>query len=193
MPVVLDSTALVELTDMLDYLGLTSSDSDNKILSLINEVSADCQDRFCRRAFLTASYTEYQDGDNTNLIILNNWPVIGSITSLIIEEDGDALDADQFVLYPDEGVIKLKYKVTPRSFREVEIQYTAGYANRAALPRSLVFSIKKGVAHKYKVQQRKADGVLSQALQNQSAQYISDEYPKEVLAIWDHYRRKRAI
>jgi hypothetical protein len=189
--------ALVEMESVKEYMALRDASDDGKLQSTINEVSADCQNRFCKRLFLTRTVTnEKHDGDRTAEIVTNQWPIT-SVTSLVIEKGGSALVEDtDFFVYGEDGIIRLDGRVTPTSLQQVVITYVAGYADLASLPLDLVHSVKAAVAFRFRSVDKKTEGVLTQALNvggtQQTMERVRSDYPEVVLEIWKHYRRKRS-
>lgn len=193
MSVEASTYAMVDIEDQIAYIGIRSADDRNVVQMLINAVSEDCQRRFCKRNFLKTTYTdEKYDGDGSAVLVVRQWPII-SVDSLVTEEDGTALTENtDFFVYGDEGVIRLRNYRMPISLQQVVITYDAGYDGIDNLPAELKMAVMKGVSWKYKIQGHVADGLINQGLEGQSANYISQEYPSDVLAIFKSYRRKSA-
>ena len=192
----LNAIALVTLNELKNYIKVDTSDGDDKMTDIINRVSADCQNRWCRRFFIKDTYTEIQDGDGTNIIFLQQWPIL-TITSLIISVDGTALTEgvkEDYVFYESTGEIKLLKSNTERFPQAVTIVYDAGYETQSVLPDDLKLSVLMACSFQKKLQDNKRMNISSQQLQTQQTVYSNPPmaYPEFVQNVWNHYMRKRA-
>lgn len=181
-----------ELEDVKRFLDVQSSDHDDKLISLINDVSTDCK-TFLKRELLQTTYTdEYYDGDGTGTLLLNQRPIV-SVTSLVPYEDAAALtEDDDFKVYKKNGMIKLLNDgVFPKSHLEIKITYVAGYNGLANLPLDLRRSVIEAVAFKYNEQTKGRIGVTHLTVGEQTEDFIDSIYPKSVLHVWRRYRLKR--
>ena len=193
----LTAAVLENFEDIKEYLKLTSSDADGKLREMLNAVCADAQNRFMKRALLKATYTdELHDGNGTEEIVLENWPVV-SIASLTIDNHHtnpttltEGITND-FLWYADGRIILVR-QLTYRFPQSVKCTYDAGYDGIANVPLEIRQSIREAVAHKWRVQDKKSASVTSQTLGNQSQVLIADKaYPKHVTDVWTAYRRKK--
>lgn len=197
MSTTLWAQALVTEQQVKGYMAVRNASDDELIRVLINEVSADCQNRVCERMFLTATYTdEKYDGTGTDNLLLRQWPVT-SVTSLVIVEGGSAIVEDtDFFVYNSEGRIRLKSGVIPLSVQQVVITYVAGYANQAALPFELVSSIKDAVAIRYRKVTKKGQGVSSQTItaggSTHAIERAREKYSDYIIDIWNSYSRNHS-
>lgn len=185
------ASALITLEDIKKFLTLTSSKDDEELKHLINAVSRHCH-TYCNRNFLKATYTEEKyDGRGLGTLNLKNYPIV-TITELIPYTDAAALTENtDFVVYPDEGQIKLLYGgAFDVSLRGISVTYDAGYDGVANLPEELKNSIELAVAHVYKEQKNQSYSVTRQAKGESDAEYIRGIYPDRVTWIWQRYQRK---
>jgi len=118
-----DTYALTSLINVKAALHITTTDDDALLESLINRISA-AVESYCKRKFKARDYTEKYDGDGTSILFLKQYPV-NSVSSLKIGES--VLDTSSYVIYSDEGKIRLKYSVFSEGIQNVEITYNAGY------------------------------------------------------------------
>lgn len=70
----LDSNALVTLAEAKTYLGITGSDDDTLLNSLINNSSAAIES-YCDRNFIAQNYSEFYNGMGQRKLRLRNFPV----------------------------------------------------------------------------------------------------------------------
>jgi hypothetical protein len=117
------SQPLTSVTAVKAYLGVAGIDDDALLTDLIARAS-DAIVAHCGRAFAAADYDEYHDGDGSDIVLLDQRPVI-SVSAL--SEDDDPVDADDFVVYPELGIVRLKSGVFGRGARNVRVAYRAGY------------------------------------------------------------------
>lgn len=191
MATVDSNIALVSLDDVKNLLNMRGSDKDRDLINLINRVSGDCS-AYCNRVFLSATYTEERyDGTGQDELVLKHYPVT-AVSEIIPYKDGDALTVeDDYVIYDaDSGIIKLvDGKTFPVSTLQIKVTYTAGYAF-ASLPYDLVQSVLEAVAHRWKEQDTGRYGVDSVQMDEQQTNYITEQYNRHVLAVWDRYRAR---
>lgn len=183
----LGAYALATLEDVKQWLKIDSDDDDAHLIAWINTVSAECE-RFCNRNFISRNYTSYYKGDGSNILLLEQRPVT-TITSIKLAEGADALDSDVYYCDMTAGIIHLDGYIFAETFFKIEIQYTAGYTNIAALPADLRQSIIEGVAFRYQKQDKKRIGVTSQTFGDQTTNYITNLYPEEVIRVWEAHKR----
>lgn len=184
-----EALALCSKEDVKDYLNITSSSDDNKIVEWINAVSDDCE-HFCDRQFLKRTHTaEKYDGDNTDTLLLKQRPIV-SVGSLVIEDGGTALGADEFYIYADQGKIVLDAKLFYLSRQKIVITYDAGYGGLASLPKSLRRAVVMGVVYRFEEMDKKVLGQtnISMGGGDQVITRTDDIYPKYVLSIWRRFK-----
>ena len=192
-----EAVALVTFEQVKDYVGNTATDHMNMLIQLTNSVSADCSNRYCKRNFLQATYTnEYYNGTGQDTLALRNYPV-ASVSELKIEVDGVALvegRSDDFVIaHAGAGILQLLGGVFPVSVHGIDVSYVAGYL-LADVPDDLQMSVLEAIMFRFSEFDKKRWGVESQdSSQGHSSTYIIDQYPKHVIAIWEHYRAKHVM
>lgn len=121
-----------------EHLGIATSDTtlDAKLATLVTAASK-LLDGFIGHSIHQATYTEYYDGDATNELLLNNYPVV-SITS--IHDDLDrAFGSDKLIAATDYvfdsnenenvGFVRLfkTQSVFQTGVQNVKVVYVAGY------------------------------------------------------------------
>lgn len=144
--------ALVTVEKCREFLNLEDDNESSHVEDLIDYVSAFIE-TYTRRTFLTATYTEYYDGNGTDTLFLNQRP-INSITSIHID-DGRSFDASTqisasaIVSYSEEGYVRLDGDYFSRGIQNIKVVYSAGYA-QASIPADLQFACIKLVQELYK-------------------------------------------
>ena len=202
MASVLDATnALVSLNDLKAYLSsdtgdefLTDTTNDNELERLINAASL-FANRYTGVELLSRAHTEYYDGDGTNTLFLNHFPVstaVGSI-ELYIDIDrvyaaGSKVDTGKIVLYSDIGKVIVEDTVFSKGPQSVKITYTAGYA-LASVPGDLAYAIKLICAAMWKQKKNKLANVSSLTIDGQSISLKEKDVPELALEILDQFAR----
>lgn len=150
---------LTTIANLKDWLGITGGDSDAFLDRII--LAAEARIRgICnsRTSFLTGTYVENFDGNNSQMLRLKHTPV-ASITSIV--NASGTVDASTYSLNSGRGVVGFTYAgrstkwstafasgqiVTGQSFpspsfgdnfNDVVVTYIGGYANIAAVPADL--------------------------------------------------------
>lgn len=174
--------------------GTTSEDT--VLEDLINRASAHAN-KHTGRQLLLARFTEFYDGDGSDELMLNNYPV-GTLTSvhddplrdfaagsLLVVDDDYILDAAAGIISAMSGhPAFLKGKAT------VKVVYTAGYA-LASVPHDLKEAVLMMVQHHYKrMYQDQRIGLASESIGDQTFTYSEEAIPKKAKATLDRYRRK---
>lgn len=151
------------LADVKTWLGLTSTNDDNLLSSLITNVSQRILSILQRDAIVSAAYTETYDGTGTPSLALLHYPVTG-VTSLTINDAPIVASPDGVVsgYVFDKFSLKLvgscaAWALQPGVFgapytfikgsQNVVVKYTAGYA---AVPFDLAEAAKDWVAFRYR-------------------------------------------
>ena len=124
---------LTTLSDVKDYLGITTSDEDDQLEVLITAVS-DFIKNETNQQIVETEYKEKIDGEYTESIVLSQKPII-SVESLTIDNEEET----DYYIYKDIGVVKResigfdiwpdrspKYRF-PEGKQNIVVEYTAGY------------------------------------------------------------------
>jgi len=114
---------LTSLSAVQRYLGLSSGSDDELLTDLVARVS-DRITAYCGRAFPLGDYYEFHDGDGGDVLLLNQRPVTELST---LSQDGDEIAAEDYVVYPELGMLRLQSGVFGRGARNVYAGYRAGY------------------------------------------------------------------
>jgi hypothetical protein len=183
-------------------MDLAQNNEDARVTDIINGVS-DSVVGYIGRDLMQTTHTEYRDGNGRNTMWLENWPILDAADSisgvvdpvLTVDDDGDdtweAASTYSITLkwIKDKGEVYLKDKdCFPKGTRNLKFVYTAGYKDRASIPRDLKMVVKKLVGF-YRAQTSDKLGIRSIGIANESTTYDFDKWPADVLAVLDRYRR----
>jgi len=117
------SQPLTSLSAVQRYLGLSSGTDDELLTELVARVS-DSIVAHCGREFALGDYYELHDGDGGDVLLLNQRPVAQVFA---LSQDGAEIEGDDFVVYPELGMVRLKSGVFGRGARNIYAGYRAGY------------------------------------------------------------------
>ncbi|MFQ5863160.1 MAG: head-tail connector protein [Candidatus Brocadiales bacterium] len=170
---------LASVANVKEYLGISGT-SEDALLSRLADWATDLIHSYCGRIFPGASYDEYYDGDGTEGLLANQYP-ISAVTSL--EVNGISKDASTYTLYGQLGLLKLKSGTFPKGKKNVRLQYTAGYST---IPKDLEQAAIELVALKYYDRGRNRLGIDAKA----GISYVP-HLPKEIREVLDLYKRYR--
>ena len=181
------SAQLCSVSDVKQYLGMTDSAHDALITSLVNGAS-EAIENFCRRRFGEAEYTEYHDGADSALLLLDHTPVksVDEVREGPCRdfEGCDPIDEDDYVLYPEEGLLLRTSGMFPRGMRNVRVVYTAGYSSVPAVVGQACAAL---VASWFNRGHQGGDGLESEQFGDYSAKYASRALPSEVTELLVRY------
>lgn len=194
----LDSTiALATVAEAKVVLKVPSGSTEDAVLEdLINRASA-WANRHTGRQLLEADYEEFYDGDGSDELMLNNYPVleIASVhddpirefgaSSLLVEDTDFLVDAAAGILTGLPG-----HPVFFRGKRTIKVAYSAGYADDA-IPHDLKDAVLMIVQHHYKrMYQDQRIGLASETIGDQTFTYSEKDIPAKAQTTLDRYRRK---
>ena len=188
------AVALVSLDEMKRYMKIPPPGTDelDVLADLINDASA-WASSYTGRNFLQANYTEFYDGDGSNMLILNNYPVV-SLTS--INDDparvfGASSNIDisiQVQIRKDSGVVRLWTYAFNQGSGNVKVVYSAGYP-LASVPYDLRLAVKKIVADQYRHGFSAGHvGIKAENIGDKSITFSEEAMPKDAKDILDGYR-----
>lgn len=150
MPLALRANALTDLATARDHLSIPGSDTsrDDRITRFVNTASAMIE-RYTRRKLLTQSYTEIQDGNRQDRLLVKQWPITGGPAagatkpSIYVSTDptfpaASALDPATYVV-DNEGimVVLIDGSQFPRGNQNVKLMFDAGLGAIGTLPSDL--------------------------------------------------------
>ena len=167
--------ALCTLEDLKAILNITDASEDDKLTSLIAYMS-DYISTYCDRILKYSQITEYHAGDGTYELLLNQYPVVGGKSSILLYEDldfeysnDDLISSDNFELFATEGrIIRTDAKFYTNVGPSIKVIYYAGYS---------VFKVVAGANDKFNFEE--TDGVELTATINAGI-YIASELTSEI-------------
>lgn len=182
---------LVRLERVKTYLDLANTDTASDVLlqDLIARIGA-WVEHYCDRSFAKATYTEQRDGDGTDTLIVRQWPLL-SVASLYddpLRVFGAAtqIATTNFVIYANQGSIRLDGLVFSVGIQNVKVTYEAGYAD---IPEDLQQAVVELVADRFR--NKENQGIRSLAIGSYRVDYGDEELPSEIKGVLDGYRRTR--
>jgi hypothetical protein len=160
----LADNALTTLDYVKKYLQQTATvgtTKDDLLEFLINSASQTIEN-MCRRKFKKQALVEKYVGKGTELLYLNNYPVIGNPTYVKIDSVALTLDTD-YSVYDAEGGVLYRESLWDVSYlsyglsglrvskkQNIEVSYTAGYVlpkdATATIPRTLPYDLELACA-----------------------------------------------
>jgi hypothetical protein len=131
------SYALTTRQRLMDFMGITSVTTvQGNVIDRVIDSVTEYIERYCGRRFKKTTYTnELYDGDGSNCIVLNSFPVDSSSTftfqyrtSRDNEDSWDTFDSDEYFVDYDAGIIEMPTDVRlARGVKIYRVTYTAGY------------------------------------------------------------------
>mgnify|MGYP000879352831 CR=1 FL=1 len=124
------SYTLTQTADVKEYLNISSATYDALFEKLVYGVSEYLQSYLGGRSLEEAEYTEYYDGDGSNLLLLRQFPV-ASVTSLSYKSGTNTspiwnlIDPNNYNVDTRSGIIK--NAPLPGGTQNIKVVYTAGY------------------------------------------------------------------
>ena len=189
----LSNYALISLEDIREALGLEASetDDDNLLTSLINRISTRIES-YCGRKFVGRLYTEYQDGDGEAYVALDQYPII-MVSGLWDDtdrdfEDEDEISSDDYLIYEEEGYIKLYNDESTfiDGSQNIKIIYSGGYN---PVPDDLKGACAEAVMQSYRRIKEKHFGYSSRSSQGGSLSLDLSSWPNETKLTLNHYKK----
>lgn len=181
------SANLTTLETVKTYLGITTTDQDTLLSSLIASVS-EAVEHYCGRVFALDRRVEFYDGQATGSLVLRCRPVteIHSIHDDMgrVFAAGTEIPATRLVLYPGEGVVRLSGGYFAPGLRNIRVEYTAGYD---PIPPAIEQAATILVAHFRARASGGADAIASESLGSYTVSYDTGAWPHQargLLAEW---------
>jgi hypothetical protein len=186
----LDTTnALIDFDYIRDKIKTIADTDQERVESLINAASLHANSH-TKRLLLARDYTDDYDGQGTEEIVLNQFPV-NSITSIYIDAERDftadtELTSDNYIYYDDIGVVVRTNGSFGRGRKNVRINYNAGFAT---VPEDLKLSVSEMVMWMMKREVSNQIGVKSITAPDGVNTAMELSMPLSVRTVWDLYRR----
>lgn len=125
--------ALCTLEEVKNHFGFGDDAGDEEQIDRLITAAQGLFERYCGRVFDEATFTEYWNGDGTDLLFIKNYPII-SIAS-IHDDSGDHSYGDDTLIDPtgyaiiNDNHVQLYSTVFNKSVNNVQIIYVAGYSD----------------------------------------------------------------
>jgi len=170
------------------HLGLSGSTYDNVLDALIPAAS-EAIENACGRRFAQAAYTEYRDGEGLDRVVLRRRPVteIAGVWDDPSRTFGDAtkLDADEFVLDGERGIVRLRAGTFSEGVRNVKVSYTAG---AATVPDDVAQACRMLIAAWFHAGREGGDGLDARTAGETALRFSDEPMAPPVAGILERYR-----
>lgn len=190
-PGVGSGTVFTSLANVKEYLTLTKAGTDDFLTALIARATAAIQN-YCQYSFFETTYTEYHDGRNEDIIILDERPVISVDT---VHDDSDRNFAAEHLIDASDYYTDLKSGIIERTDggvfspnrRNVQVVYDAGYTT---IPNDLEVACVYLVAHWFRG--RKSVMMKTKDIEKGAdVEYKERDFPEDVVQLLIPYRKRR--
>ena len=188
----LDTGAIATLADCKEYLGLStgSTDYDRRLRALINTVTYQF-DSYTNRTLSPSCHTEYHDGDGSDELYLNQWPLVSTSTNIDVRIDvdrsydtGDKVDSTSVIVYSTAGKVVLDDDTFDAGYQSVKVVYTAGYST---IPYDLEYAALEMVRVLFDREKSNSVGRRSESFEGAAVTY-EPTMPWSVKDVLDKYR-----
>ena len=213
--VVLKDNVFLTLDDVKDWLKIPAGAADkdpnidNRLARFMNQVT-DMAERYIQGPIKTRTYTEFRDGDSSNTIVPQFYPIreVQSVyvdfnrafTAPTLVQPGQYIlrgPADQsfpqkmrgtdIVLRDDNDTSIVGRIFTGSTCGSIKLTYTAGWgADQAEIPSDITSAILMGIEFYYMLREGRDLSTKTKAVNGQSTTRIQG-LPKEVTDILDTY------
>jgi len=181
----------------LDYPNLNTR--EKALIDSLIPVFSQSLEKYLNRVIVAADYTEYYDGDNANILYVNN-PPINSLTSITVRSSTDTvINGSNFELDSKAGIIRWKdygldstadiIGIFPRGYRNIKLIYNGGWVS---VPEELQFIVAEAIIQVF--DRREGFGQLENAkLGNQFFNFGKDHMQNLIMSnkkILSMYKRR---
>lgn len=195
---------LVSLADMQTYIfgSDTPSVGDSAMLGNIEACVTYWMERYTRRKLKARDLTEYYDGNGRSKILLNQWPIWSTTSTMYVYDDTgrtfastSMFDSDDFVIYADEGIVGLLNTTFSVGLQNVKVVYNAGYGGgtpAATIPYDLVLATYELTGFTWQRMKKQAWETTGATLMQGGFTLLDASAPRTVREILDDYKRRMA-
>lgn len=175
---------LTTITDVKNWLGVTTSNGDENLSRLITAASTFIQS-WLNRTIAVQAYSQTLNGTNSKSMMLANAPIV-SISSLTINGSviAPAADSQSSGYLYDDNTVYLSGYTFWRGLQNIKISYSAGYS---VIPYDIAQACIELVAMRFKEKER--IGLASQAIGGETTAYSIKDMPSSVQTTLNQYRR----
>jgi hypothetical protein len=186
---------LFTLAELKSFLNYPDTSKDDELSRVVDAVSW-FVNSFTGRKLLARDLTEYYDGDGTNKLYVDNYPINSSSSEIevYVSTDvprdysaGNKVDADNILIYDDEGLIVVLNTFFSAGAQTVKVVYNGGYST---VPHDLKDACLQVASMLWKREKGSLHGLTTVSFQNGSATYeIEKAMPASARLILEDYRR----
>lgn len=189
------AVALIDTSDLKTLLKISGSSEDTLLEGLINRASQ-LVASYCGRNFVSASRTEYYDGNGEPELILKNYPVtvltsLHDDTERSFGSDSEIDTSEDVQLDGNAGIITLWNNEVSfiKGRGNVKVVYTAGYVKGSTVPYDLQEAVLMIAMHFYKrIYQDQRIGLQSETIGQKTMSYSERDIPTKAKTILNLYR-----
>lgn len=185
-------TSVTQVTQFFNNSHIpTISGKELDIALTIAGVTSSMQGYLGRQIIQIQHVDERYNGDGQTSLLLKHYPVTvtGSLAP-VLRQDGSAIDANEYAVDPETGVLQLKYSRFPRSrWNNLGVDYQSGYPE---VPQDLQYAATKQVAYEWGLRGDREDIRLtsSTVIGVFADVYRTDNWAQGVSEVMDRYRRR---
>ncbi len=173
---------LTSLSALQRYLGLSSGADDELLTELVARASDGIRS-YCGREFAAADCCEWHDGDGSDTVLMTQRPVAQVYA---LSQDGAEIAAEDYAVYPEAGMVRLRSGVFGRGARNVYVGYRAGYDS---IPGEVEQAAITWAATLYQARGAGGRTIVSERVGDYAVTYDGGEgLPGEVRAALEPYR-----
>ena len=178
---------LTTVANVKEYLDIEPDDTRfDSLLEKLIAASSRQVEAYCNRTFEIRDLTENYDGSASDILFLDNSPIV-SVSSLTI--DDESLQPDEFKVYDD--YVRLVSRLFTCGKLNVSIEYAAGHfdAQTDSPPADVEDACIQLVAFKFSL--RGAEGLAGRRVNQSADTFAGAAIPLSVAIILDKYRKAR--
>lgn len=172
---------IVSIDEFKTYIGIEADDDDEAIELILSGAISWCES-ICSNRLEQKEFVEYFDGADQELFLDNTLNISDVIVEQFMDSGWTALDASKFVVYAEEGLVKLQDVV--EGDLNYRVTYKSGYKDE--VPNDLKLIILKITGKLWN--KRKSDGVKDEKLGDAEVaweNFLTDD----VVAVLHKYRK----
>lgn len=188
------ANALVSLAEAKTYLKITATSENSVIEDFINRASI-WANNYTGRLLLSRTNTEKFDGDGTNSLQLNNYPISSVVylreDPLRVFGSDTNIESEDYFYDDNNGTIYLKNTVFQKGTKTVYVVYIGGYTT---VPESIKEAVLLYVGSAYR--REYADqrfGVSSETVGDRTTTYATADIPPKAKALLDRYVSNKVL
>jgi len=182
------SVQLTTLADCKRYLQVDDNTHDAFLNTLI-AAAGEAVEQYCGREFGRRVRTEYYDGKGMETLLLKVRPVVRVIELCDdmnrLYAPSSRIQSDRFVVYPDDGLLRLASGVFAPGLRNVRVSYEAGYQT---VPASLAQAVQLIVASVWTRARQGADALQSESIGAYTVSYDTADWPSQARTLLSRFR-----